>query len=298
MLMVDIERPVIFGEVLYDCFPDGQTILGGAPFNVAWHLQSFGQSPLFISRVGDDAHGHRVRDAMHKHGMDSCGLQLDSSHPTGKVTITLSDNSHSFEILPDQAWDYIDQDALPPIPETALFYHGSLAARNPVSAQTLTFLRARYTARLLVDVNLRDPWWQREQVLGLVNGAWLAKLNDEELLQLTPDAEDDATRMQQLIVNAGLQLLLVTRGAAGAELLTAGTDSFHVSPDSVTGVVDTVGAGDALTSVLILALLQSWPYQQALERAQAFASAIVGRRGAIVEEPGFYQPFIEEWGLT
>ncbi len=296
--MVDTERPVLFGEVLYDCFPDGQAVLGGAPFNVAWHLQGFGLSPLFISRVGDDPLGHRVRDSMHKHGMDTSGLQLDSSHPTGKVTITMSGNSHSFEIIPDQAYDYIDQNALPPLPETTLFYHGSLAARNPVSAETLTYLCARFTDKRMVDVNLRSPWWQRQQVLDLVDGAWLAKLNDEELLQLVPDAEDDATRMQQLIGNAGLQLLLITRGAAGAELLTAAGDSFQVVPDSVTNVVDTVGAGDALTSVLIMGMLQGWPYPQTLERAQAFASAIVGRRGATVEEPEFYQQFIDAWELS
>lgn len=296
--MADSERPVIFGEVLYDCFPGGQAILGGAPFNVAWHLQGFGLEPLFISRVGDDPLGHRVRDAMHTHGMDTSGLQLDSSHPTGQVTITLSDNSHHFDIVPDQAYDYIEREALPPLPETALFYHGSLAARSPVSAQTLAFLCARYTSRRLVDVNLRSPWWQREQVLELVNGAWLVKLNDEELLQLVPDVEDDTSRMQHLIRHAQLQLLLVTRGAAGAEMLTATGDSFRVEPDAVTAVVDTVGAGDALTSVLILAVSLGWPYGQALERSQAFASAIVGRRGAVVEEPGFYQPFIDAWGLS
>jgi fructokinase len=296
--MVDIERPVIFGEVLYDCFPDGQAVLGGAPFNVAWHLQGFGRAPLFISRVGDDPLGHHVKDAMHNHGMDASGLQLDSLHPTGKVTITMSGNSHSFEIIPDQAYDYIDQGALPPLPDSTLFYHGSLAARSPVSAQTLAFLNTRYAGKRLVDVNLRSPWWQQQQVLELVDGAWLAKLNDEELLQLVPDMEDDTARIQHLFNTAGLQLLLVTRGAAGAELLTATGDSFLVAPDPVTDVVDTVGAGDAMTSVLILAILQGWPWQQALERSQAFASAIVGQRGATVEEPGFYQPFIDAWELS
>ena len=296
--MLDCERPVIFGEALYDCFPDGQAVLGGAPFNVAWHLQGFGLAPLFISRVGDDPLGHRVREAMHHHGMDTSGLQLDSSHPTGKVTITLSGSSHSFEIMPDQAYDYIGRDALPPMPDNTLFYHGSLAARAPVSAQTLAFLSTRYASKRLVDVNLRSPWWQRQQVLEILNNVWLAKLNDEELRQLVPDADDDTSRMQQLINNEKLQLLLLTRGAAGAELLTADGDSFRVAPDPVTNVVDTVGAGDAFTSVLILAVLQGWPWQQALERSQAFASAIVGRRGAIVEEPGFYQPFIDTWELS
>ena len=46
------QRPVIFGEVLFDRFPDGSVVLGGAPFNVAWHLQAFGRAPLFISTGG------------------------------------------------------------------------------------------------------------------------------------------------------------------------------------------------------------------------------------------------------
>ena len=296
--MTDIERPVIFGEVLYDCFPDGQMVLGGAPFNVAWHLQGLGLSPLFISRVGDDPLGHRVRDAMHHHGMDASGLQLDSSYPTGKVAITLSDNGHGFEILADQAYDHIDRGALPPLPDDTLFYHGSLAARSPVSADTLAWLCSRYKDRRLIDVNLRQPWWQREQVLDLVEGAWLAKLNDEELCELVPGEDDEAARMQRLVEEAGLQLLLLTRGADGAELLASAGDNVRVVPDAVTGVVDTVGAGDALTSVVIAGLLHGWPYRQTLERAQAFASAIVGRRGATVSEPEFYREFTDAWKLT
>ena len=38
-------QPLIFGEVLFDQFEDGSSVLGGAPFNVAWHLQAFGMQP-------------------------------------------------------------------------------------------------------------------------------------------------------------------------------------------------------------------------------------------------------------
>ena len=62
-----------------------------------------------------------------------------------------------------------------------------------------------------------------------------------------------------------------------------------------TEVVDTVGAGDALSSVMILGLCKQWPLELTLERAQAFASAIVGQRGATVSEPAFYQAFDEQW---
>ena len=79
------QHPVIFGEVLYDRFPDGSVVLGGAPFNVAWHLQAFGVAPLFVSRVGDDALGRSVRNTMIAWEMDTSGLQLDPVHPTGSV---------------------------------------------------------------------------------------------------------------------------------------------------------------------------------------------------------------------
>ncbi len=54
----------IFGEVLFDHFPDGSRVLGGAPFNVAWHLQAFGESPRFISRIGNDPAGLEIAALM------------------------------------------------------------------------------------------------------------------------------------------------------------------------------------------------------------------------------------------
>ena len=81
--------PLIFGEVLFDCFPDGREILGGAPFNVAWNLQAFGMSPLLVSRVGDDSLGWQIQEKMKSWGMNINCLQLDPSYPTGRTFTTL-----------------------------------------------------------------------------------------------------------------------------------------------------------------------------------------------------------------
>ncbi len=83
-------RITVFGEVLFDCFPGGEQVLGGAPFNVAWHLQAFGQRPRFVSRVGEDEAGRRIRRAMSDWGMDTDDLQRDPRHATGQVQITFS----------------------------------------------------------------------------------------------------------------------------------------------------------------------------------------------------------------
>ena len=55
---------LIFGECLFDHFPDGDRV-GGAPLNVARHLWALGQQPLLVSRVGQDGEGARVRDLLH-----------------------------------------------------------------------------------------------------------------------------------------------------------------------------------------------------------------------------------------
>ena len=68
-----MKRPLIFGEVLFDRFPDGSEVLGGAPFNVAWNLRGLGQDPLLVSRVGKDELGDRILDAMDGFGLDEIG---------------------------------------------------------------------------------------------------------------------------------------------------------------------------------------------------------------------------------
>ncbi len=63
-------------------------------------------------------------------------------------------------------------------------------------------------------------------------------------------------------------------------------------------MVDTVGAGDAFASVLILGLLNDWPLTELLERAQAFAAGLVGVRGATIDDAAFYARFRQDWGLA
>lgn len=83
-------RPIIVGEVLFDQFPDGQRVLGGAPFNVAWNLQGLGFAPLLVSAVGSDDAGREVRSRMEAWGMDTSGLQRSAQWPTGRVQVEFS----------------------------------------------------------------------------------------------------------------------------------------------------------------------------------------------------------------
>jgi fructokinase len=292
-----IQPPLVFGEVLFDCFQDGSTVLGGAPFNVAWHLQAFGAGPVFISRVGKDPLGERIEQAMTARGMITLALQRDPSHHTGTVQVKLSGGEPSYEIVDDVAWDHIDAVAVPPMPSGGLLYHGSLATRQADSADALRTLRGRLDPAVFVDVNLRDPWWNKSQLQHLLEGASWVKLNAAELELLAPDGDDLESRAQRLRERYGLRCVFATMGPDGALAISGDERVDRVAPAASVEVVDAVGAGDGFAAVLILGLLRSWSMADTLERAQAFASAIVGRRGATVDDPDFYAPFIDHWSL-
>ena len=289
--------PLVFGEVLFDCFPDGNSVLGGAPFNVAWHLQAFGLSPLLISAIGDDELGKKVRSAVQSWKMDTSGLQLDPNHPTGSVDIVFDQGEPQYTIVEHRAYDYIDTALLPLLAENSLLYHGSLALRNQTSRQALAKLKAQHSGSIFMDVNLRDPWWEKEFVLNLADDADWVKLNEDELSQLGCAAGDIESQAGQFIDRHKLKGLVITLGAKGAIALTENGSFARVKPAQTLEVVDTVGAGDAFTSVLILGLLHQWPLQQTMSRAQDFASLMVGQQGATVHQQNFYQAKINDWYL-
>jgi fructokinase len=288
----------IFGEVLYDVFPDGQQVLGGAPFNVAWHAQAFGLAPHFISRVGNDAQGDRVIAAMRDWGMPLHGLQQDSVHPTGRVQVSLTaDHEPAYDIVSGSAWDFIDSTLLPPCGDCRMLYHGTLALRNAVSRRALETLKRRAPGATFIDVNLRAPWWDPEGVIAQLAGVRWTKLNSHELELLAPVAPGTEGAIERFMERYAPELLIVTRGDAGALALSGAGETVHVAPDRAHPVTDTVGAGDAFTAVVLLGLLRHWALPEIMQRAQAFASAIVGRRGATVDDMAFYQPFLDHWEL-
>lgn len=289
-------RPCIFGEVLFDHFPDGRRVLGGAPFNVAWHLQAFGAAPFLVSRVGADDDGAVVQSAMSNWGLLTEGLGVDASLPTGQVRVQIEQNEPTYEIVHPAAWDQIHVPARSP--DFALLYHGSLALRSAKSRSSCEVLRSRASnasTTIFVDVNLRSPWWSRTDVIRSLEGANWVKLNAEELDLLAPGQGAQEQRARALLERFGLNGVLLTRGSQGAVLLHADGGRWITRPQAGIEIRDTVGAGDAMASVMILGMLNGWDPQLSLDRAQALASAIVTRRGATVSEPAFYQQFLNDW---
>lgn len=289
--MTPTSNPIIFGEALFDCFDSGEQVLGGAPFNIAWHLQALGDAPYFISKVGQDPLGEKIINQARQWGMTTESLQTDAQHPTGQVAISIIDGEPHYDIRAESAYDFIDPKSPPHLPKTGLLYHGSLALRHPHSRQSFEALLAKGEYQLFMDVNLREPWWQKQSILDWIEQARWVKLNHLELHQLgftDPLIQNAMFDFQQQFPNAQL---IVTRGEAGTIVLTQDGQFFEHSPPKIDKIIDTVGAGDAFTAVYIHGLISNWPIQKTLEMAQAFASQIIGNRGATSTDLQFYKHF-------
>ena len=299
----DSARPVVFGEVLFDVFHGDDSVLGGAPFNVAWNLQGLGVRPLLISCVGADARGKQVLDAMRGWGLDTAGVQIDADRPTGVVDVSIQDGQPEYRILENQAYDFIDASEACEVSaraDTNILYHGSIGIRAAPARAALTELKRKIDCPVFLDVNLRPPWCERDIVWAGLDGATWVKLNDEELRVVCEEGSleehDMEAAAKKLRAQLGLEVLVVTRGDHGAFLVRKNGELLdYCQATVVEGLIDTVGAGDAFSAVMILGLIKGWPDALRLKRAIEFASFVCTLRGATTDQAPRYQEFAQRW---
>lgn len=273
------------GEVLWDLLPAGRQ-LGGAPANFAWHVHALGLPSAVVSAVGADEPGDAIRQRLSAWGIDTRYLQTVADLPTGTVSVTLDAlGMPRYVIHENVAWDHIvwqpELEAL--AVQTCAVCFGTLGQRHPVSRETIQrFLACVPEACLRVcDVNLRQSYYDRELLRASLAAAQVLKLNHEELpviadaLGMTETGED---LLKALRAQFSLHLVALTRGERGSLLLTADQVSEH--PGFSVPVVDTVGAGDAFTAVLVAGLLQGRPLDVINEQANRRAAQVCTHAGA------------------
>ncbi len=281
---------IIFGEVLFDCFPDGHRVLGGAPFNVAWSLCGFGRNPLFVSSVGEDEGGLQVKSQMNDFGLSLSGLQAHPGAKTGEVHVTIEDNEPTYEICERRAWDYIEDQQFYC---GDLLYHGLLALRNDVSHQTLSRVVERSEAQRFFDINLRPPYVDTDILKYWMQGTDWLKLNIDELRALLDDPEipfaECNSQIDQLRDQYSIKNVILTGGRDGA-ILSGDYGHAHLTPaPEPESFVDTVGAGDAFSAAAIDGILSNLPAEQVVRKASQFAARVCGLRGATTLQKTFYE---------
>jgi len=285
--------PLIVGEVLFDHFPDGKQVLGGAPFNVAWNLQGMGLSPQMVTAVGQDAAADDVVEAMNEWGMSRRFLQSVGDKPTGKVEVKVVAGEPNYDILKDRAWDYLDTPEIEDYSQFSWLYYGSLAYRSPKSAETIRSVIQQSQLPRFVDVNIRPPWFDESWLKELVSGAQWLKVNQNELESLTH--VDCSTKngilqaTERFREQFQVENFCVTAGSRGALLVDQDSNGIEIAVTSPDPMVDTVGAGDGFASILFAGLIAGIPLEKAGNAASRFAGKVCQLKGATCRDPAFYQ---------
>ena len=240
------------GEILWDLLPTGHQ-LGGAPTNFAYISTLLGDHGLVASRVGQDDLGNETTRRLDTLGLDRTYLQLDSTHPTGTVSVDLDKAGQPiFVIHENVAWDFLNwSTGWPDLAAAAdAVCFGTLAQRSPSSRETIhNFLQhSRPDAIRVFDVNLRQAFYSEEILHESISIATIVKMNHDEfpiIRRLLGINGDDASTLLKF----GLKLVCLTRGNQGSLLITENEREEH--PGFLVKVVDTIGAGDAFTAALV-----------------------------------------------
>ena len=290
MLMVN-EKPLVIGigELLWDIFPGGKK-MGGAPANVIYHAVQSGCNGHVISSVGADNLGDLMVDEMAGRGLSADYITRDEDHPSGTVSVTLDTNgSPSYVILENVAWDNIretEENSMLVEKADAVCF-GSLAQRSNVTGSTITSLlgKAGKNTLKVFDLNLRQKFYSYEVIERSLELSNVLKLNNDELEIIAGIFSLDGTdheRLEQLSVKYDIELIALTKGSDSSIIFTLTEQSTLPSPR--VNVVDTVGAGDCFTAVLIAGMLNNNSLREIHERAVDLSAWVCTQHGAT---PGY-----------
>ncbi len=296
---------IVCGEALMDVFAAGVTAggmtldarIGGSPFNVALGLARMQQPVSFFGGVSSGFLGDRLWQALQAEGISTaCAQRLDAPTTLGLVGLDAA-GVPSYAFYGAGAADRIvGRDALHGVPAAAAYHFGSYTMVVEPVAATHRALIDREHARAFIsyDPNVRlnvEPslsrW--RETLDWMAARAHLLKISDEDLGLLYPG--QPAATLAARWLAAGVRLVVLTRGADGAEAFVSGRHAAAAAPEVT--VVDTVGAGDTFQAALLTWLaeqgrlraagLQGWAdgeLESLLGFAMRAAAITCSRRGA------------------
>ncbi|HEY8915248.1 MAG TPA: carbohydrate kinase [Chitinophaga sp.] len=272
---------ICFGEMLWDVLPQKE-LPGGAPMNAAYHLQKHGQQVAVISKVGKDNYGERLLTLLKDNSITTDYVQQDALQPTGKVLAQpIGEHDVQYNILFPVAWDFIEwQPALGALLQQAQYLvFGSLAARNEVSRNTLQKL-LNWKIKKVLDINLRPPHYNPEQIKDLLKQCDILKLNESELQLISSWYGAFSTAEEQVRIIArqfNINTIVVTMGASGALLYM--NDRFYTHPGFRVKVADTIGSGDAFLAGFLSSLIKGRTPEECLTIANATGALVASRSG-------------------
>jgi fructokinase len=259
-------------------------MIGGAPANFCYHAKNLGADAAIISATGNDALGAEIENTLIEKGIKHILNHPD--YPTGTVTVELKNGIPDYIIHENVAWDFIrlNNEALSWIKTADSICFGTLGQRSIVSAEAIDQALDSVAPKALkvLDVNLRQQYFSKEILEKSFNRANVVKLNDEEfeiIGTMFGLSGSQNLKCRALMNLFQIDVVALTMGEKGSLLLTTNEESFVSVPK--VKVIDTVGAGDSFTAVMVMGLLNKKPLHELHNEATEYAAKVCTFSGAM-----------------
>ena len=268
--------------------------VAGAESNVAMYLADLGLPVSWLSALGDDALGRRVRAAVARAGVDVSGVRTDPARPTGlllKEPGAAGTRVHYYRrgsAASALGPDVLDDERFGGA--ALLHLTGVTPALSPscraLVERALRTPPARRTHAVSFDVNHRPALWPPDTAAAVLRD--LADRADIAFVGLD-EAQDlwgaglTATDVRRLL--SGPRVLVVKDGGRSATAFT-GQGACTV-PALATEVVEPVGAGDAFAAGFLAGLWRGTDLTRALRLGHITAASalkVVGDHGPLPDE--------------
>jgi len=261
---------------------------GGVVANVAVFAARAGARMALAGEAGDDHWGRWVRDRLGREGVDTSRFDLREGVQTQLAFVAVdAEGEPTYQLYAEQRQAEVSGIEAVVRASSGLFIGSNTLAGADERELTMRARAAALEAGrpVIFDCNLRlHRWASRADAAASANacvpGALLVRVNrsEAELMTGEPDPERAATALRK----AGAKMVVIGLGAGGAILRGPVRADAHARPRRV---LSTLGAGDALTGVLVARLVASGFYPPAvaagLDDAVAEAARTCERWGAL-----------------
>ena len=268
-------------------FPSpGETILGGRFLmnaggkgaNQAVAAARLGGVVTFVGKIGDDIFGKQAVQQLEDEGINVDFVAVDHGNPSGVAMITVDrKGENSIVVAPGSNGTLSPEDfnkALSELPD-AEFVLMQLEIPIP-TVEYIAWIASQKQKKVILNpapaAALSDE---------LLQNLYIITPNETEaelLTQIKVSDEQSALKAAEALHKKGVEIVIITMGAAGAFVLINGESELIKAPK--VEAHDTTAAGDTFNGALVVALSEGKTIQESIAFANKAAAISVTRIGA------------------
>ena len=257
---------------------------GGKGFNQGVAARKAGADVAMITKLGRDSLAQVALQVMEEIGLSKEHLFYHEEIPTGTALIFVDENSSQNEIIiVPGACSTITEADIASVEETIKSSDYLLLQLevNQDANERVAKLAKEHGVRVILNTAPYQPMSDE-----FLKGAYLVTPNEVEAEEMTGIAIRDlesADRAAQILLDKGVENVLITLGGRGVYLRTA--EGSEIIPAYRVAALDTTGAGDAFNGGLLAALSEGKSLKEACRFANALAALSVQRLGTTASMP-------------